>query len=135
METIYFLIFIGVSAIVVVWATRNTKTKTNLAARNKAKQARMSSDKLITPADTRLTHKRQMWEARKNHAGKDYVEKQSFIPKSVSGGDPEYDGWSRRDRHHVTVSGHVKEDAHITDKAERAKTRAKFENAKHAAQS
>jgi len=134
METIYFLIFIGVCAVAVVWATRNTKTKTSLAAKNKARQAKMSSDKLITPADARLAHKRQIWETRKNLASKGYDGKQTFIPRSVAGDDPEYDGYSRRDRHHLTKRGHVKEEAHIDDKAELAKTRAKFASGKHVTQ-
>jgi hypothetical protein len=134
METIYFLIFVGVCACAVVWATRNTKKKTNLAARNKARQAKMSSDKLATPADARLAHKRQIWEARKHLVTEGYDGRQSFIPKSVAGGDPEYDGYSRRDRHHLTRSGHVKEEAHIDDRVELAKTRIKFESEKHSTQ-
>ena len=45
-----------------------------------------------------------------------------FVPKSVSAGEPEYDGFSRRDRHHVVVgTAHIKKEDHIDEVAEHRK--------------
>ena len=109
MEAIYFLIFIGVCAFLVVWATRNSNNKADLAKKHKvAKKETSRSDKLAHPLDNRLAHKEEIWERRRKHAQKDLSATQSFIPKSVSD-EPSYDGYSRRDRHHLTNTGHVKE--------------------------
>jgi hypothetical protein len=115
METIYFLIFVGVCAFAVVWATRSSKSKTNLAAKSSANRDRKSSEKLMAPSDSRLAHRELIWEERRKRAARGYTPKQTFVPKSVAGTSPEYDGYSRRDRHHVAPTGAVKEEAHIDD--------------------
>lgn len=109
METIYFLAFIGVCAVAVFVATRRSKTPKNLAARRKEKRP-ITTEKLYHPADNRLAHHEQIWAERQMRTSKTFEEKPSFIPKSVSGGDPGYDGYSRRDRHHLVPKGHVKTD-------------------------
>ncbi len=116
METIYFLIFVGVCAFAVVWVTRTSKAKTDLAPKRKAKAAKASSDKLATPLDNRLSHREQIWETRRNRATKGFVENQTFVPKSLAGDAPLYDGYSRRDRHHVAPTGKAKEHIHADEK-------------------
>jgi len=133
METIIFLIVVGVVGFGVVVATQASKRKTDLAAKHKSKQARQTSAKLSTPIDTTLTHREQIWEMRRNRAAKGYVE-QTFIPKSVAKTAPEYDGYSRRDRHHVTTSAVVKKEKHIEDVDELKMSSVKFNSGKHAAQ-
>jgi hypothetical protein len=109
MEAIYFLIFIGVCAFLVVWATHRSNNKADLAKKRKVvKKEAPGSDRLAHPLDNRLAHKEEIWEQRRKHASKDLSATQSFIPKSVSN-TPQYDGYSRRDRHHLTNTGHVKE--------------------------
>jgi hypothetical protein len=126
-ETIYFLIFIGVCAFVVVWKTRRPKSQTDLSGKNKTKYG-TSTEKLARPIDNRLSHREQIWQARQKRTTKTFVEKPTFVPKSLSGSDPEYDGYSRRDRHHLTPSGHVKEDAHVEGEAGLAMTAVKLES-------
>lgn len=133
METVYFLVFIGVIAIAVVWATQASKRKTDLAAKRKARRLRQPSAKLTTPHDTTLTDREQIWELRRNRASKGYVE-QNFIPKSEAKTATEYDGYSRRDRHHLTTSGVVKKEKHIEDLDELKMRSIKFEGSKHATQ-
>ena len=116
METIFFLIFVGVCAILVVWAIRRPGGKSELGARRKKRLGKTEADKLTVPFDNRLSHREAIWEQRREQASQDFMAKQSFIPKSA-GTTPEYDGYSRRDRHHVTPTGNVKEEAHITDAA------------------
>ena len=113
METIYFLVFIGVCAFAVVWATRRSKTDTDLGSRRAPTRNNLHSDKLHTPTDNRLAHKKELWEARREHATKGIGSRKQFIPKFEAAREAEYDGYSRRDRHHLTASEHVKEDDHI----------------------
>ena len=48
------------------------------------------------------------------HATEDVIATNRFVPKSVSAGEPEYDGFSRRDRHHVVVgTAHIKKEDHV----------------------
>jgi hypothetical protein len=115
METIYFLIFVGLCAFGVVWVTRS-RSKIDLAPKRKARAAKAASDKLATPLDNRLSHKEQIWETRQTRASKGFTEDQTFVPKSVAGDAPQYDGYSRRDRHHVAPTGKAKE--HIHDEKE-----------------
>ena len=127
METIYFLMFVGVCVVLAIWAMNKPGKKTNLASRTPTTWTGAKSDKLAPPLDSRLSHKEEIWALRRKHASEGIAAKQSFIPKSA-GKAPEYDGYSRRDRHHLTRSGHVKEEAHIDDRVELAKTRIKFES-------
>jgi len=113
METIYFLIFIGVCAFAVVWATRRSKSGTSLASRRHSKKARLVNESLVTPASNRLSHKEEIWDRRKKQATKGVSAPPRFVPKFEAAKAAEYDGYSRRDRHHVTSSEHVKKEAHI----------------------
>lgn len=134
METVYFLIFVGIFALVIVWGTGASRKKTDLASNRKTRLPKESSEKLVTPLDARLSHHREIWEERRNRAAKGYVE-QTFVPKSAAKSAPEYDGYSRRDRHHLTPSGVVKQEKHIEDVDDFAIGGVKFKSGKHAAQS
>ena len=127
METIYFLVFIGVCAVAVIWATRRSKTPTDLAAKRKPGRT-AQSEKLARPLDNRLSHREQVWNERRTRTSKGYVEQQSFVPKSESRGAPEYDGYSRRDRHHVTPSGLLKESERDEERHGLKMTAMKFES-------
>lgn len=113
METIFFLVFVGICAFAVVWATRASKVKTDLAAKNKRNNAAIG--KLATPLDSTLSHRDAIWEKRRKLAATGFVESQSFIPKSEAGAAPIYDGYSRRHRHHVGPSGVSKEHVHLEE--------------------
>jgi hypothetical protein len=116
METIYFLVFVGVIAFAVVWAARKSNNdKKDLASKRKSKKANSTPDLLSTPAGTRLSRKDEIWELRREHASKDLSAAKRFVPKFESGAEPQYDGYSRRDRHHLTTVGKVAEESH-TDK-------------------
>jgi hypothetical protein len=113
MGTIYFLTFIGVCAFVVVWATRRSSTAHNLEKRPYSKQTGQLSEKLTPVSHDRLSHKEEIWEARRNQAKKGFSSPKRFVPKSAASAEPEYDGYSRRDRHHVSTAGQVAEETHI----------------------
>ena len=133
METIYFLIFIGVCVVLAIWAMHKPGKKTNLASRGPIPRTGLKSDKLAPPLDSRLSNKNEIWALRRKQASEGYAAKQSFIPKSA-GKEPEYDGYSRRDRHHVTSKEHIKEEAHVEDAKKPAVTSATFKPGQHAAQ-
>ena len=134
METIYFLIFIGVCAFAVVWATRRSKAGTNLGSRRTSDRNNLSSDKLITPADNRLGHKKELWEARRRHATKGLNSRKQFVPRFEAVKEAQYDGYSRRDRHHLTATERVKEEAHIEGHGDFSMTSADFDSKEHASQ-
>ena len=134
METIYFLIFIGICAFAVVWVTRRSKSETNLTSRRSPDRNKKSVDKLLTPADNRLAHKKELWEARRKHATKGFSSRKQFVPRFEATKEAEYDGYSRRDRHHLTASEHVKEEAHIEGHGDFSMTSIEIEQKKHASQ-
>ena len=133
METIYFLMFVGVCVVLAIWAMNKPGKKTNLASRSPTTWTGAKSDKLAPPLDSRLAHKEEIWALRRKHASEGIAAKQSFIPKSA-GKVPEYDGYSRRDRHHVTAKEHIKDEAHIGDAKKPAVSSAGFKPGRHATQ-
>jgi hypothetical protein len=134
METIYFLMFIGVCAFAVVWVTRRSKSATNLSSKRKPALNNLSSDKLHTPAENRLSHKKELWEARRKHATKGFSSRKKFVPKFEAAKEAQYDGYSRRDRHHVTASEQVKEEAHIEGHGDLSMSSIDFDPKEHASQ-
>ena len=134
METIYFLIFIGVCAFAVVWATHRSKSGTSLGSRRTPTHNRGPADKLITPTDNRLAHKNELWEARRKHATKGFSSRKQFIPKFEAAKEAQYDGYSRRDRHHITATEQVKEDDHIEGHGDFSLTGTDFDPKQHASQ-
>ena len=131
METIYFLIFIGVCAFAVVWATRRSKT----GSRRKPTRNKIASEKLFTPVDNRLAHKNQLWEARREQANKGVNSGKMFVPKFEAAQEAQYDGYSRRDRHHLTATERVRrEETHTDRHGNLSITRARFNPKEHASQ-
>jgi hypothetical protein len=104
MATVIFLIFIGVCAFVVVWMTRRSGKSQDLAT--------PTSEKLIPTTHDRLSRKEEIWEARREFAEKELASVQKFIPRSEAAEEPGYDGYSRRDRHHLVPKAQAKEKPH-----------------------
>ena len=115
METVYFLIFIGVIAFAVVWLTRRPKTDRELAARKARKEFAETDTLLKTPAGHRLSRKDELWEERRKYARTGVHAPGKFVPKFETWEESQYDGYSRRDRHHVTATEHVKKEAHVDE--------------------
>ncbi len=113
METIYFLLFIGVCILIFAIAARRSKSKTDLERRRSHNSFRPASEKMLLPADSRLINKEELWKARQQHASEGFAAPKPYIPKSEVKGADEYDGYSRRDRHHLTKAAKVKEEAHV----------------------
>lgn len=107
METVIFLIFVGACAFIAVWVTRKSGKQKNLS--------RTPSEKLTPTTHDRLSRKEDIWEARRQFAEKNLSSVQRYVPKSAAAAEPEYDGYSRRDRHHLNTAGQVKKESHIED--------------------
>ena len=101
MEIVIFMVFVGVCAFVLIWSARKSKAETDLARRQKTRQKLERSDKLVTPADNLLSHRQQVWQQRRKNDAMGVSKTNAFVPKFESDGTVEYDGYSRRDRHHV----------------------------------
>jgi hypothetical protein len=134
MEIIYFLIIIGVSAFAVLWAMRKSKTRTGLAGRSVLTKAKPSNELLATPADTLFSHKKKLWATRRKQTTKGFSNPRRFIPRSEAAKESKYDGFSRRDRHHLATTGEVKEEAHDVELAEPKMTSVEFDSKKHDSQ-
>lgn len=110
METVIFLIFVGACALVVVWMTRRPGKPRNLE--------KTPSEKLTPNTHDRLSRKEDVWQARREFTKKSFNSTERFVPRSDAGSEPEYDGYSRRDRHHLTPAGRVKKESHIDEPGE-----------------
>jgi hypothetical protein len=104
MNTVIFLIFVGVCAFVAVWLTRRPGKNEDLA--------KPTSEKLTPTTQSRLSDKEEVWEARRKFAEKELASFQRFVPKSEAEERSGYDGYSRRDRHHLTSKARAKEKLH-----------------------
>lgn len=113
METIYFLLFIGVCIVIFALAARKSKSKTDLERGRSHSTFRPASENMLLHTDSRLINKEELWKARQRHASEGFAAPKPYIPKSELKGQDEYDGYSRRDRHHLTKAAKVKEEAHV----------------------
>ncbi len=116
MEIVIFFAFIAVCAFALVWASRKTKSEAELARQKRMERNAARSDKLTSPRDNLLSHGDQVWQSRRQHANTGVEKVNPFVPKSEAGDGPEYDGYSRRNRHHVRDrTAHIKEDTKSDD--------------------
>lgn len=102
MEIIYFLVFIAVCFGVFIWVFRKSGGGKDLA-RPASDMHKEAFEKLHTPADNALAHREQIWRNRCHSSATKVVKTNKYIPKSETLKEPEYDGYSRRDRHHVAA--------------------------------
>jgi hypothetical protein len=100
MEIVYFIAFIVVCAFLVILGTGKSKKETELAHQRKAKFRKSQAELLKTPADYTLSRPDQLWFTRKQASAGRAHER---VCATVRGVEPEYDGYSRRDRHHVLI--------------------------------
>lgn len=112
MEIAVFFVFIAACAFALIWASRKTKTEADLAHKQRVARNGDRSEKLVAPRDSLMAHKDEVWQARRHHATVGVEATNKFVPKSEKTIDaPEYDGYSRRNRHHVRErTAQVKED-------------------------
>jgi len=100
MEIIYFLLFVAICFGVFIWFSRKSGGEKDLG-RHASGLHKSASEKLHTPADNVLGHREEIWRNRCHSSAAKVVKTNKFIPKSETLKEPEYDGYSRRDRHHT----------------------------------
>ena len=112
MDIIIFLLVIGAGFVALMWITGKSKKRQDLAKRNRTR-SESASDKLFTPADNVLSHRDEVWQKRRREARTDILRTNRYALRSESLSEPEYDGYSRRDRNHLTTKAvHVKDEEH-----------------------
>jgi hypothetical protein len=115
MEIVYFIAFIVACAFLVIWSTGKSKKETELAQKRKATIKKSRADLLETPADYTLSRPDQLWFTRKSASALGVTPTNLFAPKSQAP-EPEYDGYSRRDRHHLAdANATIKKEAHVEE--------------------
>ena len=100
-EMVIFFVFVAVCALALLWASRKTKAESDLARRKRGHRNRQRAEKLVASREALLSNSDAVWQSRRHHANTGVDRVNRFAPKSSSSGVPEYDGYSRRDRHHV----------------------------------
>jgi hypothetical protein len=89
-----------------------SKSEIDLAPRRKQ---RKRAELLTTPTDNLLAHKNVLWETRRKKAARELRADTPYVPKFEQKKEPEYDGYSRRDRHHLTPTAHVGREKHVEE--------------------
>lgn len=113
METLIFLLFIGICIGIFALAARKSKYKKDLARRRSHDGFRKPAEKSLHSLDSRLANKDEIWKARQKLASEGLAATKLFVPKSELEAESQYDGYSRRDRHHLTKTANVKEEGHV----------------------
>jgi len=101
MEIAIFFVFVAACALALLWASRKTQAETDLERRKRAHRNRARAGKLTAKDEALMATGDGVWHTRRNNASTGVQRVNRFAPKSESGDIPEYDGYSRRDRHHV----------------------------------
>ncbi len=117
MGIFYFIAFVVACVLVVAWmADKSKKQNARLAAKQKTKAKTQRTELLTTPSDYLLANRDHVWQKKRTTAAEDVIITNRFTPRSQSRGEPEYDGFSRRDRHHVVVgTAYIKKEDHIEE--------------------
>ena len=129
MEIVIFLVFVGICAFALVWATRNSTSRpTDLERRKQLRAKKVRSEKLETPRDHLLSHSDEVWQKRRKKANGGVSKTNAFVPRFESSGTPEYDGYSRRDRHHVRErTAEIKQESVAEDELTMTAVEVKFD--------
>lgn len=116
MELFLFVVFVAVCAYLLYRATRKSKQEVDANHERKIRERRARAEQLKTPATYTLARPDQPWHTRRNAATAGQSRAEPFGLQSESN-ELEYDGYSRRDRHHVTDKAHIKDESHLDDAA------------------
>ena len=100
MEIVLFVSFVVVCAFLVMWAAGRSRNRRKPARKAKYQASQSQEQLLQTPSNYTLSRPEQVWQTRRQSATSGVTRTNSFVARSL-GQDPEYDGYSRRDRHHV----------------------------------
>lgn len=126
METTYFIVFVIACTVALGWfiARQGRAKKSAGRARLRQKAKKANADLLATPSSYVLSRNEEVWQSKRAKERDDVIVTNRFAPRSESGGQPEYDGYSRRDRSHIVVgTAYIKKEDHIDEVAARPERR------------
>ncbi len=122
MQVLFFFVLVfgavGVLAYSLKKTSRSATTELSREQREKRQAKRLRLDQVAPPGNNLLCHNDEFWKARRKHVS--LVTESSDITtgqrhfKYRKDAEPEYDGYSRADRHRLTP-GRIKEEGRIED--------------------
>ena len=117
MGIFYFIAFVVACVLVLAWMTdKSKKRNARQAAKRKSRVKTQRTEPLATPSDYLLANRENIWQKRRTMVAEDVIVTNRFTPRSESRGESEYDGFSRRDRHHVVVgTAYIKKEGRIDE--------------------
>ena len=119
---IFFIIVFGVVAVLAYYLRKSSASARADLARKEREVRREKlrrSAPLATPGNNRLANNQEVWRARRQHVAlvsesADKTTGQRYF-KYRKDAEPEYDGYSRTDRHHITPA-RIKDEPGLDDR-------------------
>jgi len=116
MESIIFVLgIIGGIAVLFWFMNRSSSKRSADLADKSARPQRIhtsAAENLVTPGNNRLASSNKIWEQRRKHAAHLSASESDSHGHIKFKSEPEYDGYSRRDRQHLAPA-HVKKEVHV----------------------
>jgi hypothetical protein len=107
MGMLSFLLIVAAIVVVIIWAMSKSKAESKLAG-NLPKRREARPELLSTPTHSVLSQKEELWATRRQQATKNASSQKPFVPGSEARRQAHYDGYSRRDRHHLAPQARLK---------------------------
>ena len=126
METTFFIVFVIACTVALGWfiARQGKQKRTAGRTRLNQKTKKAKADLLATPSSYLLSRSDEVWQSKRAKDRDDVIATNRFAPRSETSGQPEYDGYSRRDRSHIVVgTAYIKKEDHIDEVAARPERR------------
>jgi hypothetical protein len=115
MEIVIFVSIVAAVVLGVMWVSGRSKKEPDRAQQRMHQLKKARKELLETPANYTLSRPDQLWHTRRRGATMGVNRTNAFVARSL-GQDPEYDGYSRRDRHHVhDRHAHIKTETHVDE--------------------
>ena len=118
METILFFLVIFAAIAGIYWLNHRSHSTSERTAPSSTqhKNSAGSMSQLATPGNNLLASKNEVWNKRRKHAANMAVKGDEFNSNVRFEKEPEYDGYSRRDRRHLAPA-HIKDEQHADELA------------------
>ena len=118
METVLFFLVIFAAIAGLYWLKHRSHNASSRSAPPSMKHASHagSTTQLSTPGNNLLASNHKVWKTRRKHAANMAVKGDEFNSDVWFEEEPEYDGYSRRDRRHLAPA-HIKDEQHSDELA------------------
>jgi len=118
MESILFILVILAAVGGLYWLKHRSHNASSRSAPPSMKHASHagSTTQLSTPGNNLLASNHKVWKSRRKHAANIAVKGEDFKSNVWFEEEPEYDGYSRRDRRHLAPA-HIKDEQHADELA------------------